>query len=45
MKRILIYGDSNTWGAGPENRYPDERQWSMILQTKLGGGYRVIQEG
>lgn len=45
-KRILCYGDSNTWGQSDhDTRIEDESQWSVILQDKLGSGYRVIQEG
>lgn len=48
MKRILCYGDSNTWGHDPENdakRVPDEYRWSQVLQSKLGGEYNIIEEG
>ncbi len=45
-KRILIYGDSNTWGQmNFDGRYPEEKQWCWILQDKLGDYYRVVQEG
>ena len=48
MKRILCYGDSNTWGHDPENgarRVPDEYRWGQVLQQKLGTEYCVIEEG
>ena len=48
MKRILCYGDSNTWGHDPENgakRVPDEARWPMELERLLGGEYRVVEEG
>lgn len=46
MKRVLCYGDSNTWGhTGHGTRYEDELQWPNILQNKLGQDYKVIQEG
>lgn len=48
MKRILCYGDSNTWGHDPENgarRVPDEYRWGQVLQQKLGTEYSVIEEG
>ncbi|PID30737.1 hypothetical protein CSA80_04235 [Candidatus Saccharibacteria bacterium] len=47
MRRILCYGDSNTWGnsAFSQGRIPFERQWPNILQAKLGDSYRIIQEG
>lgn len=46
MKTILIYGDSNTWGATAHGkRYPYGQQWAWILQRKLGDNHKVIQEG
>lgn len=48
MKRILCFGDSNTWGHDPENgakRIPDEARWPMELERLLGENYRVIEEG
>lgn len=50
-QRILIYGDSNTWGyearadGGPTRRFPAERRWTGILQRELGPGYVVIEDG
>lgn len=47
MKKILIYGDSNTWGDNfiTGVRIPDEKQWVNILQNKLGSDYKLLQEG
>lgn len=46
QKRILCYGDSNTWGAVPDGtRYADEVRWTGVLQAALGDGYKVIEEG
>ena len=47
MKKILVYGDSNTWGDNFLNRrrIPDDKQWCNILQEKLGVEYKVYQEG
>lgn len=46
MKRILCYGDSNTWGKRAyEGRLPDEKHWTQLLGAKLGPNYKVIQEG
>jgi len=47
MKRILCYGDSNTWGyiPGSGERYDEETRWPMLLQKRLGAPYRVIEEG
>ena len=45
-KRILCYGDSNTWGYMPTGgRYDDETRWPMRMQRLLGEGYTVIEEG
>ena len=47
MKRILCYGDSNTWGevAVSRGRMEHDEQWPNILQEILGADYRVVQEG
>ena len=47
QKRILCYGDSNTWGAIPNEseRYPDDVRWTGVLQNELGSGYKIIEEG
>ena len=47
MKKILIYGDSNTWGDNflTNVRIPDEKQWVSILRKKLGSNYIIFQEG
>jgi lysophospholipase L1-like esterase len=52
-RRILCYGDSNTWGYDPDGnavstyfvRYPWDVRWTGVLQTLLGDGYVVIEEG
>ena len=46
-KRVLCFGDSNTWGAVPEDgsRYPEDVRWTGVLQRELGEGYQVIEEG
>ena len=47
MKNILCFGDSNTWGYEPlvARRYPADVRWTGVLQTALGDGFRVIEEG
>lgn len=47
MKRIICYGDSNTYGLNPETnlRYPREKRWTGILQNILGNEYLVVEEG
>ena len=46
-KRIVCFGDSNTWGydAVTGGRFPDEVRWTGVLQEILGAGYDVIEEG
>lgn len=48
-KRILCYGDSNTWGWVPGKmgveRFPVDKRWPGILQNKLGTSYEIIEEG
>lgn len=47
MKRIVCFGDSNTFGyrAADFGRYSEEVRWPMRLQEKLGREYRIIEEG
>lgn len=53
MKRkILAFGDSNTWGWNPSNalnhpprRWDDDVRWTGVLQAELGGDFEVINEG
>lgn len=46
-KRILCYGDSNTWGYMPEigARYEEDLRYPGILAAALGQEYRVVEEG
>ncbi|AYE33269.1 SGNH/GDSL hydrolase family protein [Clostridium septicum] len=47
MKKILCYGDSNTYGyiPGTGERYTSKERWTGILQDLLGDGFCVIEEG
>ncbi len=47
MKKILCYGDSNTFGFNPKNfsRFDENTRWTAILQSKLGSEFTVINEG
>ena len=53
MKTILCYGDSNTWGYDPVAsagapaavRHGWRERWTGVMQTFLGEGYRVVEEG
>lgn len=48
-KRILCYGDSNTWGNIPGGgecaRYAEDIRWTGVLQQLLGNKYQIIEEG
>ena len=47
LKRVLCYGDSNTWGHIPETggRYGPDVRWPGVLQRELGAACAVIEEG
>ena len=48
MKRLLCYGDSNTWGTIPGTwggRYDENIRWTKRLAKILGGEFEVIEEG
>ncbi len=48
MKRILCYGDSNTWGyisGSDHKRYDENQRWTKLLQKQLGENFEVIEEG
>lgn len=53
MKRILCYGDSNTWGFMPKTaclenwnmRFDENTRWTGRLQNMLGSEYKVLEEG
>ncbi len=48
MKKILAFGDSNTWGlipgTSPYERYPRGVRWTSLLQDKLDD-VKVVEEG
>lgn len=46
-KRILCFGDSNTWGhhAPLGDRFDETTRWTGRLQALLGQDYTVIEEG
>lgn len=46
-KRILCYGDSNTFGFVPHTgrRYAKKERWTGVLQELLGPDYKIIEEG
>lgn len=45
-KRILCFGDSNTYGSRPTGgRYDEETRWTGRMASLLGADYTVIEEG
>ncbi|GAA6154269.1 GDSL-type esterase/lipase family protein [Pseudoteredinibacter isoporae] len=50
-KRILVYGDSNTWGwigvdhAFPSTRYRDDERWAGVMANALGDNYQISVDG
>ena len=47
MKRIVCFGDSNTFGHNPldGSRLPRDQRWTGILSDLLGEEYEIIEEG
>jgi len=47
MKRIVCFGDSNTWGFNPLNgeRFAESVRWPTVMANMLGMEYSVIEEG
>ena len=47
MKKVLVYGDSNTWGDNflTGERIEDDKQWVNILQKKYKDKFLFYQEG
>ncbi len=49
MKRVLCYGDSNTYGYDPADRmefsYPPGIRWTDLAQQRLGAEWDILNEG
>ncbi len=47
MKKIICYGDSNTFGYNPQGgaRFDENTRWTSILQKNLSVTYEIINEG
>ena len=47
MKKILCYGDSNTFGYNPKDttRFNEKMRWTGILRDNFLNEYEVIEEG
>jgi lysophospholipase L1-like esterase len=50
-KRVLVFGDSNSWGSSarvegqPVTRLSDDVRWAGVLQTALGREVAVVVDG
>ena len=46
MTRILVFGDSNSWGyvPGKATRFPHDIRWPGVAEKELGEGYRVLED-
>lgn len=47
MKKVLCFGDSNTWGyvPGSAKRYNESIRWTSLLQNLLGKDYEIVEAG
>lgn len=47
MSTVLCFGDSNTWGAVPneDRRYGRDERWPSLLRNALPDGYELIEAG
>ncbi|MCR4688795.1 MAG: acylhydrolase [Saccharofermentans sp.] len=47
MRRIVCFGDSNTWGYNPNTgeRFAEDVRWPCVLGSLLGDGYQILEEG
>ncbi|WP_044914520.1 GDSL-type esterase/lipase family protein [Butyrivibrio sp. WCE2006] len=49
MKKVLFYGDSNTYGFDPRGmmggRFPESERWTEILASKMYGEWRIFSDG
>lgn len=47
VKRVLCFGDSNTWGytPGTGERYGSGTRWTGVAQQMLGDGYCIVEAG
>ena len=47
MRRVLCYGDSNTWGylPGSGERLERSLRWTGVLQVKMGEDVLILEQG
>src|ERR1700730_8532940 len=49
-KRILVFGDSNSWGFVPctanesTTRYDAFTRWPAVMAARLGSGFELVEE-
>jgi lysophospholipase L1-like esterase len=50
-KRILVFGDSNSWGFAPcgpnepTTRYDTSIRWPAVMAARLGNDFELVEEG
>ncbi len=47
MKKVVCFGDSNTYGYDPSTggRFDENTRWPKLVQNILGDEYEIIEEG
>lgn len=47
MKKVLCFGDSNTYGFVPEKctRYDENTRWTGVLQNLCGSDFSIVEGG
>ena len=45
MKKIICFGDSNTWGYDAAGGGRLKKRWPVVLKELLGEEYQVVEEG
>lgn len=49
MKKLILFGDSNTYGYDPRGflggRYPEEVRWTTHVKEALKDNYEIVEEG
>ena len=47
MKKILCYGDSNTFGYNPvdASKFDEKTRWTALLQENLGRDFEITEDG
>lgn len=49
MKKLILFGDSNTYGYDPRGflggRYPEDVRWTTHVKEALKDDYEIVEEG